>query len=91
MAREVLLTHPNSQKPVNVHADASKLQLGSVISQTGKPLAFYSRKLLEAQTRYTTTKRELLSIVETVETTLFATVSLDHEPKDVVRTIALRL
>ena len=67
MAREVLLTHPNFQKPFHVHADASKLQLGSVISQTGKPLAFYSRKLIEAQTRYTTTKRELLSIAETLK------------------------
>jgi hypothetical protein len=54
MARETLLTHPNFRKPFHVHANARKLQLGSVISQSGRPLAFYSRKLLEAQTRYTT-------------------------------------
>ena len=42
-------------------------QLGSVISQNGKPIAFYGRKLNDAQTRYTTTERELLSIVETLK------------------------
>ena len=58
MDREVLLTHPNFQNPFHVHADASKLQLGSVITQSRRALAFYSRKLLEAQTRYTTTERK---------------------------------
>ena len=47
--------------------DASKTHLGSVISQDKKPIAFYSRKLQPAQTQYTTTERELLSIVETLK------------------------
>ena len=47
--------------------DASHLQLGAVISQDNKPIAFYSRKLNPAQQRYTTTERELLSIVETLK------------------------
>ena len=38
-----------------------------MISQDGRPIAFYSRKLNPAQTRYTTTERELLSIVETLK------------------------
>jgi RNase H-like domain found in reverse transcriptase len=38
-----------------------------VISQDNKPIAFYSRKLKPEQKRYTTTKRELLSIVETLK------------------------
>jgi len=37
------------------------------VLQEGKPIAFYSRKLNPAQTRYTTTERELLSIVETLK------------------------
>ena len=35
--------------------------------QEDKPLAFYSWKLTTAQRNYTTTKKELLSIVETLK------------------------
>ena len=35
--------------------------------QEGKPLAFYSRKLNDAQKRYTTGEQELLGIVETLK------------------------
>jgi RNase H-like domain found in reverse transcriptase len=67
IAREVMLAYPYFNKPLRIHTDASHYQLGAVISQEGKPNAFYSRKLNPAQTRYTTTERELLSIVETLK------------------------
>ena len=67
MARETILAYPNFEIPFEVHTDASAYQLGAVISQNGKPIAFYSRKLTPTQTRYTTTERELLSIVETLK------------------------
>ncbi len=67
IAQETLLTYPDFNKPFVIHTDASKVQLGACISQDGKPVAFYSRKLNPAQTRYTTTERELLSIVETLK------------------------
>ena len=47
--------------------DASLYQLGACISQNSWPIAFYSWKLNLAQTRYTTTERELLSIVEVLK------------------------
>jgi hypothetical protein len=62
---EVLLSYPDFNKPFHIHTDASHYQLGAVISQDNRPIAFYSRKLQPAQVRYTTTERELLSIVET--------------------------
>ena len=37
--------------------DASKLQLGAVISQDDKPITFYGRKLNLAQVNYKTTVR----------------------------------
>jgi hypothetical protein len=67
ISRETLLAYPNFNKPFIIHTDASHTQLGAVISQDNKPIAFYSRKLNPAQTRYTVTERELLSIVETLK------------------------
>jgi len=65
IAKETLLACPNSNKPFQIHTDASHCQSGAVASQEGKPIAFYSHKLNPAQ--YTTTERELLSIVETLK------------------------
>jgi len=67
IAKETLLAYPDFNKPLQIYADASHYQLGAVVSQDGKPIAFYSRKLNPAQTCYTTTERELLSIVETLK------------------------
>jgi len=67
MSRKVLLAYPQFDKPFIIHTEASLTQLGSVISQDDKPIAFYSRKLSPTQTRYTTTERELLAIVETLK------------------------
>jgi hypothetical protein len=66
ISKETLLCYPDFNKPFIIHTDASHTQLGAVISQDDKPIAFYSCKLKPEQTRYTTTERELLSIVETL-------------------------
>jgi RNase H-like domain found in reverse transcriptase len=44
-------------KVFDIHTDASDYQLGSVISQDGYPIAFYSRKLTETQRNYTVGKQ----------------------------------
>ena len=62
-----MLAYQDFNKPFEIHTDTSHYQLGAVISQNGKPIAFYSCKLNDAQTRYTTTECELLSIVETLK------------------------
>jgi RNase H-like domain found in reverse transcriptase len=62
-----MLAFPRFDKPFHVYTDASKYQLGAVIMQEGRPLAFYSRKLNSAQKRYTTGEQELLLIVETLK------------------------
>ena len=64
---EVLLAYPDFNAPFEIHNDASKLQIGAVVSQKGKPIAFYSRNMNGAQQNYTTTEKELFSIVATLK------------------------
>ncbi len=45
--------------------DASATQLGAVIAQDNRPIAFFSRKLSKMQQKYSVTEIELLAIVET--------------------------
>jgi RNase H-like domain found in reverse transcriptase len=67
LAKRVVLAYPNFKLPFDIYTDASGKQIGAVIQQQGKPLAFYSRKLTDAQTRYTVIELELLAIVETLQ------------------------
>ena len=67
IAKEVVLAYPDFSKPFEIYTDASTLQLGAVITQDNRPIAFFSRILSETQTRYTVTKIELLAIVKTLK------------------------
>jgi hypothetical protein len=67
IGREVSLAYPDFNTPFQIHTDASKTQIGAVMSQNGKPIAFCSRKMNSAQQNYTVTEKELLSIVATLK------------------------
>ena len=67
MSKQTLLCYPDFNQLFEIHTDASLRQIGAVISQAGKPVAFYLRKLRDGQHNYTTTERELLAIVETLK------------------------
>ncbi len=67
LAREVLLSYLDFNKPFEIYTDASDYQLGLVITQKERPIAFFSRKLNAAQKNYTVTEKELLAIVETLK------------------------
>jgi hypothetical protein len=62
----VVLAYQDFTKPFDIYTDASTKQLGVVITQDNRPIAFFSRKLSGAQSKYTVTKLELLAIVETL-------------------------
>lgn len=67
ISKETLLAFPDFNKEFHIYTDASDYQLGAVIMQGNKPLAFYSRKLTDTQKRWTTGEQELVSIVETLK------------------------
>ncbi len=64
IAKEVVLAYPDFTKPFEIYTDASTMQLGSVITQGNRLIAFFSRKLSVTQIKYSVTKIKLLAIVE---------------------------
>ena len=56
MDQDNLLAYTDFNKEFKINTDASKLQLGAVIIQKSKPISFYSRKITDAQKRYTFTE-----------------------------------
>ena len=66
LARQVILAYHDFTKTFEIYTDASKYQIGAVITQENKPIAFYSRKLTDCQARYTVTELELPALVETL-------------------------
>jgi hypothetical protein len=75
--KHVMLSFPAFNKPFEIHTDASDFQLGAVVMQERKPVAFYSRKVNPAQRNCTTGKREMLSIVQTPRA--YRNILLGHE------------
>jgi hypothetical protein len=67
IAKKTVLAYLDFLKPFQIYMDASSTQLGSVITQDNRPIAFFSRKLSETQHKYSVTEIELLAIVETLK------------------------
>ena len=67
MIQDALIVYPKYGEPFDIHTDASDYQIGGVVSQNGKPIAYFSRKFNTAQKKYTVTAKELLAITETLK------------------------
>lgn len=62
--KEVMLAFPDYTKPFQIFTDASDRQLGAILQQDERTLAFFSKKLNKAQKNYSPGEKEMLSIVE---------------------------
>ena len=67
VACNTLLSYHDSNEEFKIHTDARKFQPGSFISQKGKPIVFYSRKLTDSHKTHTVTEKEMLNIAETLK------------------------
>ena len=72
LAEEPMLWNPDPNKPFTLHTDASNRGVGAVLSQEDKqgalkPVAFYSRKFLPREQRYTATQQECLAVVNAIK------------------------
>jgi hypothetical protein len=61
------LAYPDFSKVFEIFTDTSSKQLGAVITQENRPIAFFSWKLFTTQRKYSVIKIELLAIVETLK------------------------
>ena len=67
VACDNFLIYPDFNEGFKIHTDATNFQLGAVISQKGKTINLYSRKLTEYQKRYRVIEGELPGIIETLK------------------------
>ena len=81
-----VLRHFDPGKPTVIQTDASAKGLGSCLLQEGQPVAYVSRALTDAETRYAQCEKELLSVVFACERFCHyiygqnVTVHSDHKP-----------
>lgn len=61
--KDMMINYFDPSIPVNIEVDASLSGLGAALVQNNKPVAFASKSLLPAETRYANIERELLAVV----------------------------
>ena len=95
-----VLKLPDVGKPFILQTDASGVGIGAALLQIfeegekPKPIAFWSRKLKSAETRYATIEKECLAIIEGVKkfhSYLYGatfTLETDHQPLSYLKTYA---
>ena len=87
---QTTLSYYDPKKKTTVQVDASGRGLGATLLQDDKPIAFASKTLSPAETRYANIEREMLAVVfgcERFHNYVFATrfiVQSDHKPLEMI-------
>lgn len=63
LCNDPILKYPDFNEPFELTTDASNYALGAVLSQNGHAIAYASRTLNDAETRYATIEKEMLAII----------------------------
>lgn len=90
LANATLLVHPDENAEISITCDASEIAIGATLQQMTKgkwqPIAFFSKKLTQTETRYSAFDRELLAIYSAIKHFRYLaegrtfTVYTDHKP-----------
>jgi hypothetical protein len=67
ITKDVVVAYPDYSKVFEIYTDPSSKQLGAVITQDSRPIAFFSQKLSDTQRKYSITEIEVLAIVEALK------------------------
>ena len=67
IAYEPILKLPDFELPFEVHTDASDKAIGGVLVQEGHPVTFESRKLNDAEQRYSKNEKEMVVVVHCLQ------------------------
>ena len=90
ISKETTLSYFNPKKYTTIQVDASSKRLGAVLLQEGRPIAFASKSLTEAEQRYANIEREMLAVVfgcKRFHTYVYASkfaIESDHNPLEVI-------
>ena len=72
LTKAPILIFPNFKKTFYLYTNASNIALGSILSQLDNqgidhPIAYYSRTFIKAEWNYSVSKRECLSVIDSVK------------------------
>ena len=86
-----VLRYYNLEEEVTLQCDASQSGLGAALMQNGQPVAYASRALTSAETRYAQREKELLAVLFAcqrfdvyVYVRANVNVEIDHKPLEII-------